>query len=550
MNDPRALTPRGRGRPGPVLVYGLPLLAALAAGYWGIPFLTKTLPRARIAEEPVAPAASSPVAPVEHGPITFKVAADPWSGYSTFRSEPRFAGALAKHALTVHYIDDPKYYDQDERMRALSTGEIDIALTTLDAFLQHGAKHLVEGQYPGIILFGIDESAGGDAIFVDKGKHSFDDVLPTDKVCYSTATPSEHLWDFASLSFERLGDNLGKDNGVVAKDCWEKLVKKEVQVAVLWQPYTAIAERAGYAKVFATGGQADDVILDVLVASRRVVREQKTALTELATAYFQTIDGYQRDRAQHGEFIRRDCGEDCAGDPSLGTAVISGIDFLSFEENLCLWFGQCGAPNKIAPRVGKTGRLLIAKGKLESALLPKPETIIDDSVLQAIKQQRLDAARLAAEVSGPNTQVELPTFSAQDPSYEYVVPGAEGAAQSVGTLDLPNVLFHDGAYALDAQAKSTVGAIAEQLRSFPALCVRITGYTSSSGNPKANRQLSQFRATAIATELGRIDPKAFPMSRFELRGLASSVPVLANGIEDTRASRRTEFALFNCAQPR
>jgi outer membrane protein OmpA-like peptidoglycan-associated protein len=541
------LRTRPRGRPGPALTIGLPVLLALALGYWGYPWLSTKFRVSGDAGQSVAALGSaSASAPLpSDAPLTFRVAADPWSGYSTFRGEPRLAGALAKHSLSLQYLDEEKYYDQNERMRALASGEIDIALTTLDAYLQHGAKHKVAGSYPGTILFGIDESAGGDAIFVTKGRHSFDDVISTDKVCFAAATPSEHLWDFASLSFARLGDNLAQDNGLVAKDCWGKLNQGQVQVAVLWQPYTALAERAGYTKVFATGGQADDVILDVLVVGNKVLAQHRARLVQLAASYFQTIDDYQRNRVQHGEFIQRDCGADCAGDPSLGQAVISGIDFLTFEENLCLWFGQCGVPSKLMARVAKTGRLLVAKNKLTASDVPEPSAIIDDSVLTAIKQQRIDAARLAAEVSGPDTHVALPTFAVQEASYEYE---AQARGAGVGTLQLPNVFFRDGAYALDAEAKLTVAKIAERLENFPALCVRITGFTSSTGAAKTNRQLSQFRALAIATELGRLQPKVFPLSRFQLRGMASAAPVLQSGSEDARASRRTEFTLFNCGQ--
>jgi outer membrane protein OmpA-like peptidoglycan-associated protein len=540
----RMNTRRTRGRPGPALTIGLPVIAAVALGYWGFPKVAPWFGLTKV--QAVQSATNQTQQQQPHGPLTFKVAADPWSGYSTFRNEPRFASALAKHRITLNYLDEEKYYDQGERMRALAAGEIDFALTTLDAFLQHGAAHTKDEKYPGVILFGIDESAGGDAIFLSKGQKSFDEVKPTDKVCFSVGTPSEHLWDFASLAFSNLGDSLQQDNGVVAKDCWLKLAEGKVQVAVLWQPYTAIAQKAGYAKVFATGGQADDVILDIFVANRAVLQNNKTALQEMASAYFQTIDSYQRDKAQHAEFVRADCGADCVGDSSLGESVIDGIDFLTFEENLCLWFGQCGAPNKLAPRLGKTARLLIAKGKLKAEAVPEPASVIDDSLLLAIKKERIEAARLAAEVSGPETIVELPTFSAQDPTYSYTVAGAEGAAANVGTLKLPNVFFRDGAYGLDPEAKTTVASIADQLRSFPALCVRIAGYTSSSGNPRANRQLSRFRAMAIAAELGQLDARAFPASRFEIVGMGSAAPVVSGNTEDAKASRRTEFTLFRC----
>ena len=70
---------------------------------------------------------------------TIKVAGDPWSGYSTFRSEPRLAAALAKSKIGVDYVDDEALYEQGARMEALAGGQIDVALTTIDAFLQHGA---------------------------------------------------------------------------------------------------------------------------------------------------------------------------------------------------------------------------------------------------------------------------------------------------------------------------------------------------------------------------------------------------------------------------
>jgi outer membrane protein OmpA-like peptidoglycan-associated protein len=478
---------------------------------------------------------------------TFKVAADPWSGYSTFRSEPRFVAALAKDNITLQYLDDEKYYDQNERLRALAAGEIDLALTTLDAYLQFGAKHLQGGQYPGAIIFGIDESAGGDAIFLSRAQKSFDDVKPTDSVCFAAGTPSEHLWDFASLSFSALDADLPRDLGVVAKDCWDKLEKGAVQVAVLWQPYTALAEKAGYPKVFSTGGQADDLIVDVAVANRSVIESKRSALQQLVAAYFKTIDGYSRDRAAHAAFITTDCGADCAADAALGSAVLDGIDFLALEENACLWFGLCDKPGKLTSRVGKTARLLVAKGKLDANLVPQAQNISDSQFLATLKEAQVEATRLARAVLGPDSEhaPEKP-FQAADREYDYTVPGAESAP--VGKLQMPNVAFPEASYMLTPEAQQTIGIIAETLRSFPALCVRIAGHTNSTGDAQANRTLSKLRAMAIGAQLTRIDPKAFPKERFDIQGHGSERPIIVNGQEDKAASRRTEFTLYTCGE--
>jgi outer membrane protein OmpA-like peptidoglycan-associated protein len=534
------------GRPGPALTIGIPLVILAAAGYFGWTKLVRPALDEK-QQEAKAEALGKTTSVKKYGTM-LRVAADPWSGYSTFRNEPRLASALAKDDIGIEYVDDEKLYDQNERMAALASGQIDIELTTVDAFLRHGAKHKDQnGLYPGVILWNIDESNGGDAIFLSKDRKSFDDVRDTDKVCFAAGTPSEHLWDFASLSFTRLGDNLQQDNGVVAKDCWEKLKAGKVQVAVLWQPFTAIAEKAGYPKVFATGGQADDVIVDVLVAGRDVVVKQQAALTKLASAYFKTIDSYMKDTRAQASFITADCGEDCAGDPTLGAAVLDGIDFLTYDENACLWWGLCNTPAKMIDRVKKTGRLLTAKGKLNAADAPSPDSILNDSFLRGLKAQMQAQSDLAAEVVGEKTKIAAPTIAAKEKTYSYTAdatksdPGAD-----VGTLNLPSVYFAEGKYDIDQNASNVVQGIGEKLRSFPALCVRVYGHTNSTGNPAANRALSDNRARAIVKELQTMDATSFPSSRFDVQGFGSDRPIMKDGVEDKQASRRTEFRLFNC----
>lgn len=535
----------GGGKPGPALMFGVPLVLLAAGGFFAYMYLIKPALEEKAAEKRDEVLAGS-TSTKKLGTM-IRVAGDPWSGYSTFRGEPRMAKALEKHDIGIEYIDKEEYYDQDKRMKALAEGNIDLALTTLDAFLQHGAKHKKDGLYPGVILWNVDESNGGDAIFLAKGRNSFDDVKSSDKVCYSTGTPSEHLWDFASLSFTNLGDNLPTDNGVVAKDCWDKLKAGSVQVAVLWQPFTAVAQQEGYPKVFATGGQADDVIVDILVANREFVIKQKDKLQKLASAYFQTMEAYDKDKASHGKFITADCGPDCGGKDELGMAVLEGIDFLTYEENMCLWWGHCGKPAKMPQRIVKTGRLLVAKGKLSANDLPDASTILNDSFLVGIKSEMTAKARLAAEVAGDGTKVDAPTINASEKTYDYKAESAKASPTAdVGTLELPSIYFASGSAKLDPNAQSVVDGIADRLRSFPALCVRVYGHTSSEGNAKSNKKLSEDRANAIVSYLKSLDGIAFPASRFDVRGFGPEQLIMKDGVEDKDASRRTEFKLFNC----
>ncbi|MCU0691052.1 MAG: phosphate ABC transporter substrate-binding/OmpA family protein [Polyangiaceae bacterium] len=535
----------GGGKPGPALVVGVPLVLLAAAGFFAYNYLIKPAMQEK-AEDKRAEMLEGSTSTKKYETMV-RVAGDPWSGYSTFRGEPRLAQALAKQDMGIEYIDKEEYYDQDKRMAALAEGKLDLALTTLDAFLQHGTKHKKDGLYPGVIIWNIDESNGGDAIFLTKGRNSFDDVKASDKVCYSTGTPSEHLWDFASLSFANLGDNLRTDNGVVAKDCWDKLKAGAVQVAVLWQPFTAVAQEQGFPKVFATGGQADDVIVDIVVANRDFVIKQKDKIQMLASSYFQTIEAYEKDKPAHGKFITADCGPDCGGKDALGMAVLEGIDFLTYEENMCLWWGLCGKPSKMTVRIAKTGRLLVAKSKVAANDLPEASTILNDSFLVGIKSEMTAKSRLAAEVAGEGTKVDTPTINASEKTYEYKAETAkENTSANVGTLELPSIYFASGSAKLDPNAQSVVDGIADRLRSFPALCVRVYGHTSSEGNAKSNKKLSEDRAQAIVNYLKSLDGIAFPSSRFDVRGFGPEQLILKDGVEDPVASRRTEFKLFNC----
>jgi outer membrane protein OmpA-like peptidoglycan-associated protein len=523
------LSKRGAGL-NPVIAIGLPVIAIIGIGLISY--------ASRLGSEAAATLAAAPPPP------RLKVAGDPSSSYSTFRKEPLLTAALSAAHIELEYLDEERYHDPSERMRALAVGNLDIAVMTLDAFIQFGARHKKAGEYPAVVLFAIDESSGADAMFMTKGRTSFDDVKPGDEVCFAPGTPSEHLWDFASLSFAALDNGIAEEKVTVAKDCWEKLEASRVDLAVLSQPYTALAVKAGYPKVFATGGPADDLILDVVVAGRDALTNERPAVQQFVRAYFETVDAHVKDPAAHAAFVTTDCGRDCASDQALGAAVLGTIDFLTLDENVCLWFGFCGEPNKMLERIGKTGRLLVAKGKLDAHALPEPARLLDTSFLEALKEERARAARAATAARPETKQGQEP--ASKERVYSYTA-GAAKSGNVVGTLDLPNIAFSEASHALNEEARAKIGTIADTLRGFPALCVRIVGHTNSTGDEEANRLLSKSRALAIAAQLTSIDPSVFPKERFDVQGMGSNRPVLVDGVEDKKASRRTEFTLINCA---
>jgi outer membrane protein OmpA-like peptidoglycan-associated protein len=203
----------------------------------------------------------------------------------------------------------------------------------------------------------------------------------------------------------------------------------------------------------------------------------------------------------------------------------------------------------MAERIVKTARLLTAKNKLPAAEVPTPETILDDRSLLELQKEMKTQSLLATEVVGKDTRITPPKLEAHDKTYQYLASATQNdPTRDVGTLRLPNIYFPEGSAQLDQNARSVLGVISEQLRAFPALCVHVHGYTSSSGNPDRNRQLSEARAHAIADHLWSLDKVMFPRTRFDVRGFGSAAPIMRDNLEDFATSRRTEFKLFDCEQ--
>jgi K(+)-stimulated pyrophosphate-energized sodium pump len=86
-----------------------------------------------------------------------------------------------------------------------------------------------------------------------------------------------------------------------------------------------------------------------------------------------------------------------------------------------------------------------------------------------------------------------------------------------------------------------VDALISILKAYPAVQVRLEGYTDNTGNAEANQKLSQDRAEAVKTMLvnGGIDA-----GRLTTAGYGQDKPVASNDTDEGRAkNRRTELVV-------
>jgi outer membrane protein OmpA-like peptidoglycan-associated protein len=137
--------------------------------------------------------------------------------------------------------------------------------------------------------------------------------------------------------------------------------------------------------------------------------------------------------------------------------------------------------------------------------------------------------RLASnyELTAPATGIEkLLVVFIEDPA-----KGVDSAAW----FNFDRLLFETNSATLKPTSQEQLRNVAEILKSYPKVKVKVGGYTDNTGNPAANQKLSQDRATAVVTELVRL---GIPAERLSAEGYGEQYPVADNSTEEGRAQNR------------
>ncbi len=106
-------------------------------------------------------------------------------------------------------------------------------------------------------------------------------------------------------------------------------------------------------------------------------------------------------------------------------------------------------------------------------------------------------------------------------------------------FNFDRLLFATNSATLEPQSQEQLRNIAEILKAYPKVNVKVGGYTDNTGDPAANQTLSQQRAEHIRDAL---TDSGIPGSRIEAEGYGERNPVADNLTEEGRALNR-RFAL-------
>ena len=97
------------------------------------------------------------------------------------------------------------------------------------------------------------------------------------------------------------------------------------------------------------------------------------------------------------------------------------------------------------------------------------------------------------------------------------------------------LLFDTGKATLKPDSKEEVKNIAEILKAFPSVDIKLGGYTDNTGSADVNKKLSQDRADAVVSELVKL---GIDKSRLAAEGYGPEFPVASNDTEAGRTENR------------
>ena len=408
---------------------------------------------------------------------TVTIAGDDWLGYAVFRS-PQFAQILAQDGIGVRF---EMVMDFGKRVQGLSDGTYQFATITLDSYLAQGTKL----NWPGVILWTIDESNGGDAIIGVPPIQKVDD-LNNASGAFTGGSPSEFLLMSQITHFQL--DNLRKKMPSFAtgsvEEAYKSLQTGKVQFAVLWEPFkTKALQEIPNARVIIDTTQARGLIIDIFLASRTILASDPDTVQKLSHAYFTVLHEWLNSPARMAEAALRDINaRDHKKTLQDTEQMLKGIHFASHQENSEPggWMGQ--SDPKLVQSVLQLSRILENQGT--GVRLPN-----GDANAIVYKRTILETKNL------PKVTGILPKIS------EFYTPlsqteWSELKKKVKGTLLDTPIFFRPGQTEIPEETQEEVREAAPKLAHYPSY--RIVVEAHSYGNsPDEDQQISEERAAEV-----------------------------------------------------
>ncbi|AUD00685.1 sodium-translocating pyrophosphatase [Spirosoma pollinicola] len=112
---------------------------------------------------------------------------------------------------------------------------------------------------------------------------------------------------------------------------------------------------------------------------------------------------------------------------------------------------------------------------------------------------------------------------------------SDKAVDKTTWFDFDNLTFETGKATLKDESQVQLGNVAQILKAYPAVNIKVGGYTDNTGVAASNLKLSQDRANSVRVELEKL---GIAKDRLEAEGYGQEHPVASNDTEEGRAQNR------------
>jgi outer membrane protein OmpA-like peptidoglycan-associated protein len=454
---------------------------------------------------------------------TINIGVDNWAGYFYLCSKKLRKIALDQEILVQCQDDGANFQD---RAQKLKDGDLQFAAFTVDSYVKNAEQY----KYPASFVAVIDESRGGDAIYVNKNIATTVDELrkvAKARIAYTSDSPSEMLVTTWKRDFGIEIDNPNKftlTGATGSSDAYQKLISGQVDVAVLWQPEVAKAEEKGYVKLLGSD-ETKNLIVDALVVQNKFMVNNPDLVAQFMEMYYQAMDYYATNSSEFDDEL-----EDYTGinSESQLDALKDGIKWQTLVDNGTSWFGlNYGGKkgnNQLFDSINMVTRIMINDGQLTSNPLPAKDAfkLVNSKVVQSTFDKAASGS-LGISFMLP-TQVEDLGLGRK---FKKLSPGKWTKLRKnkmVGSVNIPSITFKTGVGTLypDASEQESFKRIAEILTTYPRYRVIIEGHTGR-GDASANMELSKQRANKVKKEI--IDELGVNKNRLFTIGYGATSPV-------------------------
>jgi outer membrane protein OmpA-like peptidoglycan-associated protein len=415
-----------------------------------------------------------------HYKTKFNLNIDSFSGYAVFRSD-EFRNELSSRGIKCNLVDDQA--DYGKRLKALQSGETQMAVFTLDALIKGNAE--LGGDSPAVVVSIIDETKGADALIAYRTIPNIDALNDPEMKIYMTGdSPSETLTRvlMANFSLDRLKPSqFVKLNG--AREVYEEYRRSkpgEKKAFALWEPFVSkMLDNPDY-KAIVNSGRFRGYIVDVLVVSRDFLIKNEEVVRQVVESYYRA----NFTLTNRETLVLAD--SKLTGDP-VGEAsakrVADGISWKNTQENYA-HFGltQGTGYQHIEDMIVNLNGVLIKTGAIASdPTKGQPNRLYYDKIIRSLFERNFHPGIQPEELRQDKALVAL-----GDKQWKELVP--------VGTLQVPRLVFARGGANLTTASEQTLADLVNTMKSWPQYYLIVRGHCSKEGDIEANRLLAQQRA--------------------------------------------------------